>query len=116
MIGRLPNGYDSPIDMLTGGQRQQIGIARAFYGDPALILLDEPDSNLDARALKTLIATLKWLKEKGRMIVVTSHRQEMLRSADRVILLNDGAIAKIAVPAPLPATDPASPLPRPVPS
>ena len=102
--------------MLTGGQRQQIGIARALYGDPALILLDEPDSNLDARALKTLIATLKWLKEKGRMIVVTSHRQEMLRSADRVILLNDGAIAKIAVPAPLPATDPASPLPRPVPS
>jgi ATP-binding cassette subfamily C protein len=116
VIGRLPNGYDSPIDMLTGGQRQQIGIARAFYGDPALILLDEPDSNLDARALKTLITTLKWLKERGRMIVVTSHRQEMLRSADRVILLDNGAIAKIAVPAPLPATDLATPLPGPTPS
>jgi ATP-binding cassette, subfamily C, type I secretion system permease/ATPase len=116
VIGRLPNGYDSPLDTLTGGQRQQIGIARAFYGDPALILLDEPDSNLDGRALNTLITTLKWLKERGRMIIVTSHRQEMLRSADRVILLDNGAVAKIAVPAPLPAADLSPPLPEPAPS
>lgn len=115
VIGRLPNGYDSPLDKLTGGQRQQVGIARAFYGDPALILLDEPDSNLDGRALNTLITTLKWLKERGRMIIVTSHRQEMLRSADRAILLDNGAVAKIAVPAPPPAADLAPPLPEPAP-
>tara|TARA_E500000318_G_scaffold53843_1_gene50111 strand:+ start:6289 stop:8040 length:1752 start_codon:yes stop_codon:yes gene_type:complete len=113
VIGRLPNGYDSPLDRLTGGQRQQIGIARAFYGDPALILLDEPDSNLDRHALNTLITTLKWLRERGRMIIVTSHRQEVLRSADRVILLDNGAVAKIAVPAPLPTADLAPPLPEP---
>ena len=108
LIGKLPNGYDSPMEgsgaQLTGGQRQQVGIARALYGDPVLILLDEPDSNLDKNALNTLIATLKWLKERGRMIVVTSHRQEMLRSADRVILLDQGAVIKIAIPAPAPST------------
>lgn len=110
VIGRLPNGYDSPVDgpgaRLTGGQRQQIGIARALYGDPALILLDEPDGSLDGSALNTLIATLKWLRDRGRMIVVTSHRQEMLRSADRVVLLDHGAVARIAAPVPYAAPAP----------
>ena len=117
LIGQLPNGYDSPMDgngaRLTGGQRQQVGIARALYGDPALILLDEPDSNLDKTALNTLITTLKWLKERGRMIVVASHRQEMLRSADRVILLDQGAVIKIAVPAPAPSATLPPHLPEP---
>ncbi|MEQ8333610.1 ATP-binding cassette domain-containing protein [Nisaea sp.] len=110
VIGRLPNGYDSPVDgpgaRLTGGQRQQIGIARALYGDPALILLDEPDGSLDSSALKTLIATLKWLRDRGRIIVVTSHRPEMLRSANRVVLLDHGAVARIATPVPCARPDP----------
>mgnify|MGYP003655322379 CR=1 FL=1 len=104
----------SQFARLFPGCRRAIPTPR--YGDPALILLDEPDSNLDGRALNTLITTLKWLKERGRMIIVTSHRQEMLRSADRVILLDNGAVAKIAVPAPLPAADLSPPLPEPAPS
>lgn len=101
-IGRLPRGYDTDLEThgaeLSGGQRQQLGIARAFFGDPALILLDEPDAHLDGSALKTLTRSLRWLAENGRMIVVTSHRAETMRAADKVVLLDQGAVVKIAAP------------------
>ncbi|WP_193186618.1 type I secretion system permease/ATPase [Nisaea sediminum] len=106
-IGRLPKGYDTDLEtcrtLLSGGQKQQLAIARAFYGDPSLILLDEPDAGLDRTALRSLTATLRWLAERGRLVVATSHRMEMLEAADTVALLDHGAVARIVAPRSTPA-------------
>lgn len=107
-IGRLPKGYDTDLEtcraLLSGGQRQQLAIARAFYGDPSLILLDEPDASLDRAALRSLTATLRWLADRGRLVVATSHRMEMLEAADTVALLDHGAVARIVAPRAAPAS------------
>ncbi|WP_420403775.1 type I secretion system permease/ATPase [Nisaea sp.] len=107
-IGRLPKGYDTELAtcgaLLSGGQRQQLAIARAFYGDPALILLDEPDASLDRTALRSLTATLRWLADRGRLVVATSHRMEMLEAADQVALLDQGAVARVVAPRATPAS------------
>jgi len=106
-IGRLPKGYDTDLEtcgaLLSGGQKQQLAIARAFYGDPAMILLDEPDANMDRAGLRSLIATLRWLADRGRLVVATSHRMEMLQAADNVVLLDQGAVARIVAPKAPPA-------------
>ncbi|MBO6562327.1 MAG: ATP-binding cassette domain-containing protein [Nisaea sp.] len=106
-IGRLPKGYDTDLEtcrtLLSGGQKQQLAIARAFYGDPSLILLDEPDASLDRTSLRSLAATLRWLADRGRLVVATSHRMEMLQAADQVALLDQGAVARIVAPRVAPA-------------
>jgi len=94
MILRLPLGYDTEIaDVLrnlSGGQRQRIAIARAFYGTPRLMILDEPNSNLDAEGENALIRALLRARERGVSTIVIAHRARVLMTVDRLLLLKDG--------------------------
>lgn len=90
----LPQGYDTVIGstggVLSGGQRQRIGLARAVFGDPKLILLDEPNSNLDDRGEKALAEALNALKEKSVAVIVITHRPGVLNELDKLLLMKDG--------------------------
>ncbi|HEY3598301.1 MAG TPA: type I secretion system permease/ATPase [Paraburkholderia sp.] len=96
MILGLPNGYETEIGesgaALSGGQRQAVALARALYGDPRLVLLDEPNANLDADGERLLNGALLQLKRDGVTVVVVTHRQTVLSIADRVMLMRSGQI------------------------
>ncbi|MDO9088989.1 MAG: type I secretion system permease/ATPase [Burkholderiaceae bacterium] len=96
MILRLPKGYDTPIgeagSLLSGGQRQRIGLARAVYGDPALVVLDEPNANLDDAGELALLRTVSELKAKGKTVFLITHRPGAVAAADRLMILRDGRI------------------------
>ena len=96
MILRLPRGYDTSMgeagSLLSGGQRQRIGLARAMYGDPSVIVLDEPNSNLDEVGETALVAAMKGLKEQGKTVFLITHRTNIIGVADRILLLAEGAI------------------------
>jgi len=97
IILRFPNGYDTDIgpagSNLSGGQKQRIGLARAFYGDPKLVILDEPNANLDEAGELALAEALKIAKKRGITVVVISHRPSILSEVDKIMVLQDGAVA-----------------------
>ncbi|MEM7468677.1 MAG: type I secretion system permease/ATPase [Pseudomonadota bacterium] len=96
MILRLPQGYETQIgehgSVLSAGQRQRIGLARALYGDPALVVLDEPNSNLDHAGLNSLIHLFKVLKSRGTTVVVIAHQPQIIRHVDALIVVNEGQL------------------------
>ena len=94
-IESLPQGYDSPVGrdgaMLSGGQRQRVALARALYGDPVLVVLDEPNSSLDEAGDAALAQAIQALKACGTTFVVMTHRSSVLGVADKMLVLRDGA-------------------------
>ena len=93
-IDSLPLGYETPVGMdgvnLSGGTRQRIGLARALYGDPALLVLDEPNSSLDDDGDISLMGALAQAKARGAALVVVTHRPQILDLADKLLILRDG--------------------------
>ncbi len=94
MIVDLPAGYDTQVQAagarLSGGQKQRIGLARAFYGDPVLLVLDEPNSNLDAAGQDALNAAIRQAKDEGRAVIIMAHRPAGIAECDTILVLDNG--------------------------
>ena len=97
MILRLPEGYNTLIGDsgagLSGGQKQRIGLARALYGDPAFLVLDEPNSNLDDVGEVALTQAILQLKQAGKTVILISHRPNIIRVTNKLLMLRDGVVA-----------------------
>lgn len=94
MILNMPEGYDTTLGDggagLSGGQKQRIGLARAMYDDPSVIVLDEPNSNLDDIGEQALLAALNDLRQRGKTIVLITHRTSIISATNKLLLLHDG--------------------------
>ncbi len=97
LVLSFPNGYDTRIgdkgQILSGGQKQRISLARAYYGDPKLIVLDEPNSNLDSDGETALLKSFAEMKQTGSTLVVVSHKPAILSTMDKILLLRNGQMA-----------------------
>ncbi|MFJ7004738.1 MULTISPECIES: type I secretion system permease/ATPase [Pseudomonas] len=96
MILRFPQGYDTRLAAdgtpLSGGQKQRIALARALYGEPNLVVLDEPNASLDDVGEKALVDALAELKARGATVILISHRPNVLCAVDKILMLRDGAV------------------------
>jgi ATP-binding cassette subfamily C protein len=96
LVLRLPNGYETQIGeggaALSAGQRQRIALARALYRDPFLVVLDEPNSNLDAEGDQALAQAILAVRERGGIAIVVAHRTNVIACVDHLLLLVDGRI------------------------
>jgi ATP-binding cassette, subfamily C, bacterial len=94
MILGLPKGYDTPVGAtgarLSGGQKQRIGLARALFGNPVLIVLDEPNSNLDAPGSEAINAAIRELKARGSIVVIMAHRPAAIAECDLLLMIKAG--------------------------
>jgi len=97
MILRLPDGYQTDVGLhgnrISLGQRQRLGLARALFGDPSLIVLDEPNSNLDGEGDQALIRALTHLKREGRTVLIVTHQPMPLQLANMILVLKEGSVA-----------------------
>jgi len=120
VIRRLPDGYDMKIGEqpvpLSMGQLQRVGLARAMFGRPRLLVLDEPNANLDVDGERALAEAIRQSRDDGAAIVVVTHRASLLDVADKVLVLRDGRVASFgprdAVIRPVPAARPAAASPE----
>jgi ATP-binding cassette subfamily C protein len=94
MILRLPDGYDTKLPAmggrLSGGQKQRVGLARALYGDPVLLVLDEPNSNLDAEGSMALNLAIRNMKAEGKSIVIMAHRPAAIEECELILIMENG--------------------------
>jgi ATP-binding cassette subfamily C protein EexD len=95
MVLRLPQGYETRLagTMLSAGQQQRLGLARALHGDPQIVILDEPNSNLDNAGDVALLNTLVDLKRRGKTVIVITHRNNVLGVVDHILMLAEGQVA-----------------------
>ncbi|MFO1106773.1 MAG: type I secretion system permease/ATPase [Amaricoccus sp.] len=98
LIGGLPQGYETRLSdagaRLSGGQRQRIALARAVFGDPKLLVLDEPNSNLDAEGEAALVEAIEVMRKRGATVLVIAQRMSILKRADKLLVMKDGAVAQ----------------------
>ena len=96
LILALPDGYNSVVGpgglSLSGGQKQRIGLARALYGDPKIIVLDEPNSNLDDAGEYALMMAISRLKERGATVILVTHKQNILSLSDKLMVMRNGTV------------------------
>jgi PrtD family type I secretion system ABC transporter len=99
LVTRLPKGYDTQVGeggaILSGGKRQRIALARALYGNPFLVVLDEPNSNLDAEGEAALTLALRAMRAQGAIIIVIAHRPSAIAAVDTLLFLNEGRIGAL---------------------
>jgi ATP-binding cassette, subfamily C, bacterial len=97
MVQALPHGYNTQIGeggfALSGGQRQRVGLARALYGKPAYIILDEPNASLDADGEAALLSAIQQLRQEGCTVVLITHKTNILATVDKILVLSHGQVA-----------------------
>lgn len=98
MIGRFPLGYDTRLGdsgfLLSGGQKQRIGLARALYGRPRLVVLDEPNANLDTEGERALMRAIEAARADGAIVILIAHRPSIMQVVDKLLVLQDGRVAQ----------------------
>lgn len=101
MIQKLSNGYETNVGdggmFLSGGQRQRVGLARAVYRYPSLVVLDEPNSNLDSMGEKALASCIQELKAMGKTVVLVTHKTNLLALSDKTLMLMNGTVEKFGL-------------------
>ncbi len=95
MILKLPDGYDTRVTAsggrLSGGQKQRVGLARAMYGDPVILVLDEPNSNLDNDGSLALNNAIRVAKSEGKAVFIMAHRPAAIQECDLLLVIENGA-------------------------
>jgi len=99
LVSRMPDGYDTRIGAggtgLSGGQAQRVGLARALFGDPFMVVLDEPNSNLDADGEQALFTAINSVKARGGILILVTHRLNILSLVEQVLIMQNGRVKRV---------------------